>query len=58
MCGEEMKIIEDDSTCEVIIDDVRIEGFIFDERHCSTCNNFWIYYKNMMLFFVLIVING
>ncbi len=39
--GEIMRIFEDEKNDEVIIDDIRIKGFILDDR-CSKCNNLLI----------------
>lgn len=46
-----MRVFEDDDTGEVIIDDTRIEGFIFDEEKCKKCNNSLIYYEKYDAFF-------
>lgn len=45
-----MRIIEDDNTCEVLIDDIRIEGFIHDEK-CKKCNNFIIHHEKYDAYF-------
>lgn len=45
-----MRIIEDIDNDEVIINDIRIEGFIGD-RKCPKCNNFEIYYKKYDAYF-------
>lgn len=48
-----MKVIEDNDTCEVIIDDKLIDGFkgfICDEK-CKKCNNPLIYYEKYDAFF-------
>lgn len=45
-----MKITENDDTYEVIIDNKRIEGFIYDDK-CKKCNNLLIYYKIYDAFF-------
>jgi len=42
-----VKIIEDIDKNEVIINDIRIEGSIADEK-CPKCNNFLICMKNMI----------
>lgn len=44
-----MRVFEDDDTGEVIINDIRIEGFIFDKK-CSKCDNFLIYYEKYDVF--------
>jgi hypothetical protein len=36
---------EDDRTGEVIIDHIKIEGFIFYDRKCDTCMNYEVYYE-------------
>ncbi len=45
-----MKVIEDFETDEVIIDDIRIAGFISDDK-CSICDNYLIYYEKYDAFF-------
>lgn len=45
-----MRIFEDDDTCEVVIGDKRIDGFIFDEK-CKKCSNFIIHYEKYDAFF-------
>lgn len=37
-----MKIIEDEKNGDVIINSIKIEGFVWDEK-CKICNNFLIY---------------
>lgn len=48
--GEKMRISEDNNTGEVIIDDKRIAGFIFDER-CKKCKTFLIYFEKYDSYF-------
>jgi len=45
-----MKIIEDIDKEEVIINGIRIEGFITDEK-CLKCGNFLILYKKYDSYF-------
>jgi hypothetical protein len=45
-----MRIIEDEKTCDVIIDGTRIEGFIWDKK-CKICDNLLIYYDKYDAFF-------
>ena len=45
-----MKIIEDIDKNEVIINDIRIEGSIADEK-CPKCNNFLILYEKYDSYF-------
>jgi len=45
-----IKIIEDENSGEVIIDNIRIGGFIYDEK-CKKCNNFLVYYEKYDAFF-------
>lgn len=45
-----MRIIEDINNDEVIINDIRIEGFIADDK-CSKCGNFLIMYKKYDSYF-------
>ncbi len=45
-----MRIIEDIDNDEVIINDIRIEGSIADEK-CSKCDNFLILYEKYDSYF-------
>ncbi|WP_200804873.1 hypothetical protein [Anaerosalibacter sp. Marseille-P3206] len=45
-----MKIIESNNSEEVIIDNLKIDGFVTDKK-CSKCNNKLIYYKKYDSYF-------